>query len=100
MIPIPYSEAVPSDPNRKQYLVLVLENGLQYKGEFSDLRIQRDTIPEGTVAYDLRDADCSGDICQVQPFVLVNHFGTFITETPIPNIEEGPLVKEWWFSYE
>ena len=98
MVPIPYNEAVSLDSERKQFITIVLENGKEYTGEFSDLRIQRESIPEGKYAYDLRDADCGGNVCQVQYFVLVNHFGTIITNTPIDNIEEGPIVTDWWFS--
>ena len=99
MVLISYNVAVPSDPKSKDFITIVLENGKEYTGEFSDLRIQRETIPEGKYAYDLRDVDCEGNVRQVLYFARVNHFGTIITDTPIDNIEDGPIVTDWWFEY-
>ena len=56
---------------------------------FSNLRLDRDTIPEGLFCYDVRDADCDGTFAEVQPFVLVNHWGTIISKEPIPLNEYG-----------
>ena len=98
MIPVPYNEAVPQELSSKEYITIVLEDNTEYTGEFTDLRVDRKTIPEGLYAYDLRDADCSGDICQVQYIVWVNHFGTIITDKPITNIDDAPSVKDWWFT--
>ena len=44
---------------------------------FTNLRVDRDTIPVGFVAYDVGD-DCDGNFCRIQPSVLVNHWGTII----------------------
>ena len=53
-------------------------------------RISREIIPEGLYAYDLRhDDDCTGDICEIKPFVLVNHWGTIISKVPIEMSEDG-----------
>lgn len=51
---------------------------------FTSARIDRDTVPKGLYAYDVRhDDDCQGDPCQIKPFVFVNHWGTIICADPI-----------------
>ena len=100
MIPKPYKEVIPDNNDCKEFITIILEDGSTYTGEFSDLRIDRDTIPKGMYAYDLRDVDSTGDICQVKNFIWVNYFGTIIMDEPIPNIENGQIVKEWWFVNE
>ena len=46
---------------------------------FSDIRISRESLPEGTFAYDIRDSDdCEGIFCQVKDFIWVNYWGTII----------------------
>ena len=51
---------------------------------FTCMRIDRKTVPDGLYTYDVRDDDeCSGEICQIKHSVLVNHWGTIITDTPI-----------------
>ena len=55
---------------------------------FTNIRIDRDSIPDGFVAYDVRD-DCDGEFLQIQNFVLVNHWGTII------GIERLPMDPEW-----
>lgn len=49
---------------------------------FSNLRIDRNTLPEGHHAYDIRAGDRS-DFATIEPFVLVNHTGTILTKQPI-----------------
>jgi len=44
---------------------------------FSNMRMDRESLPEGCYAYDVRDDDeCGGNFAQVQPYVVVNHWGT------------------------
>lgn len=51
---------------------------------FTCARINRDSVPEGLYAYDVRhDDDCQGDPCEIKPYVLVNHWGTIICAEPI-----------------
>jgi hypothetical protein len=51
---------------------------------FSCLRIDRTTVPEGLYAYDVRhDDECQGDVCEIKPHILVNHWGTIICSEPI-----------------
>ena len=41
----------------KTPMSLVLENGFSIEGEFIDLRIATDTLPEGKVWYHIRHSD-------------------------------------------
>lgn len=53
------------------------------KGLFTGLRIDRDTLPRGCFAYDLREGD--NDVYStIEPFVQVNHTGTVVTRREIP----------------
>lgn len=52
---------------------------------FTNSRINRDTVPKELYAYDCRDADSTGDICEIADSVLVNHWGTIFFLEPIEN---------------
>lgn len=64
-------------------------------------RISRAIIPEGLFAYDLRhDDESQGDICEIKPFVLVNHYGTIISKVPIEMDKDGyKLITEDDYGY-
>ena len=51
---------------------------------FTNLRLDRYTVPEDLYCYDVRDADCDGCFAEIQSFVCFNHWGTIITKEPIP----------------
>ena len=60
--------------------------------EFSDMRIDRSTVPEGRYQYEVAgDDDSGGDPVRVQRGVLVNFFGTLISDMPLPVGEDGVL---------
>ena len=93
----PFSEL---DYDNLYPLSLKLETGNIYEGRFTDLRIDRDTIPKnlGLYAYDIRD-ECDGEPCEVRSFILVNHMGTLFATEPIPEAEEGEgYVVDYSFS--
>lgn len=69
-------------------LTVKLDNGNIYDGRFTDMRVDRASIPQGLYAYDVRD-ECDGDPCEIRSFILVNHMGTLITTAPIPEAEKG-----------
>ena len=47
---------------------------------FTNMRVDRSTVPEGLYAYDVRHDDyCTGDICEIKPSVMVNHWGTMLS---------------------
>lgn len=81
MKPIPY--------NPKDMMIVELQNDLDgsiFEGEFLDMRIARDSIPEGKHAYDCRHDDDGNWIDPVtieNRIVRVNFCGTFITDKPI-----------------
>lgn len=53
--------------------------------EFSDMRIDRNTVPEGRYQYEVAgDDDSGGDPVRVSLGVLVNFFGTLICDKPLP----------------
>ena len=70
--------------------MIFLPDGTEVEGYFTNARVNKETLPEGWHAYDLREGD-SGYICSIENNVLVNHAGTFLTETPIDFGEKGSL---------
>ena len=74
------------------------------KGYFSDVRIDRDTVPEWLHFWELADADCNGILCRYRPGILANFYGTFLTtgELPIdyPYYKEGYLESEEQYYFD
>ena len=62
-----------------------------YQGLFTNLRVDRNTLPEGLYAYDLRD-EFDGNINQLKDKVIVNHWGTVILKTQITDADKGVTV--------
>ena len=50
---------------------------------FTNMRVDRSTVPEELYTYELRDEDCNGEICEIKPLVMVNHWETIICKEPI-----------------
>lgn len=49
---------------------------------FTNMRLDRKTIPDGIYCYDIRDSDrLNGTCAQIKPSVLVNHWGTILCYT-------------------
>lgn len=60
--------------------------------DFSDMRINRSTVPEERYQYEVAgDDDSGGDLARVQRGVLVNFFGTLISDVPLPLGCDGVL---------
>ena len=56
---------------------------------FTNLRIDRSTVPETLLCYDIRETDgFSGVAASVERYVLVNHWGTILSKEPFP-LESG-----------
>ena len=56
---------------------------------FTSLRIDRSTVPETLLCYDIRETDgFSGVAASVERYVLVNHWGTILSKEPFP-LESG-----------
>ena len=55
-----------------------------YEGYASDIRIDRETVPDGWYVYDMRHDD-DGEIIQIKDgYVMVNHLATFFTQNKLP----------------
>ncbi len=81
-------------------LTLRLKGGREVKGYLYGGRLSDDEMPEGFRRYDLReDDDDMGDISEIADFVLVNHYGTFITREQI-DCKEGIPVTWWDWPYD
>ncbi len=60
--------------------------------DFSDMRIDGSTIPKGRYQYEVADDDESqGDLARVQRGVLVNFFGTLVSDVPLLLGSDGVL---------
>lgn len=67
---------------------------------FHDLRLDRDTVPEGMYLYEVRhDDEGLGEIVQIARGILVNHFGSLLMTEPIELPSSGYLdideEKDW-----
>lgn len=87
----------PIDANETDYERFEI---LGHDALFTNLRIDRKSLPDGLYAYDLRDCDdCSGNPAELRNFVLVNHWGTVITKEPIEGADEGIVLDEDDYNY-
>lgn len=87
----------------KSYFVVFDPNGKEYEGYWSDIRVDRDTLPEGWYAYDIRESDSEEDdewwLATIEEnYVFVNHAGTFLTEEKLPLEEDASGRKRAYFS--
>lgn len=62
---------------------------------FTNMRLDRDTVPDGLLCYDVRDSDnLDGSFAEVKPYVIVNHWGTILSREPFPMNEYGSYYPE------
>jgi len=62
---------------------------------FTPARIDRETVPQGYHLYEIRhDDDCQGDAVEIARNILVNHWGSIITQDEIKLSPEGNLLIE------
>lgn len=60
--------------------------------DFSDMRIDRSTVPKERCQYEVADDDESqGNPSRVKRSIMVNFFGTLISDVPLPIGREGVL---------
>ncbi|MCI8605226.1 MAG: hypothetical protein HFE79_14010 [Ruminiclostridium sp.] len=69
------------------------------KGLFTCMRVDRKSLPEGLYAYDLRDNDSTGEICELKSHVMVNHWGTIILKEPMEGADEGIMIESDDYNY-
>ena len=63
------------------------------KALFTPLRINSKDVPIGLFKYELRHADDDGMTpCEVSLGIMVNHYGTILTNKPIPMQHNGCTV--------
>ena len=67
---------------------------------FTSLRLDRDELPQGVFAYDIRHADDDGmEAAEIAKFIMVNHMGTIITKEPLELNEHGSIILEEYDFY-
>lgn len=60
--------------------------------DFSDMRIDRRTVPKERYQYEVADDDESqGDPVRVGYGIMVNFFGTLISDVPLPLVDDKVL---------
>lgn len=62
--------------------------------EFNDMRIDRNTIPEGKFLYEVADGDSDGTPARIRAGIMVNFYGTLVCDTELPLGEDGVLWLE------
>ena len=83
MLPLAYEKI-----NDWQNLKIITCDKRVLIGNFTSLRINRRSLPTGIYAYDVRNNE-EGNIIEIKDFVLVNHWGTFVTSEIIPDSQKG-----------
>lgn len=69
------------------------------RGLFSELRVNKDTVPEGYYMYEVRHSDEDwGEPCEIAEWIMVNFFGTLLMKEPLENlIYQKSLEKNYVF---
>ena len=66
--------------------------------EFNDMRIEKNTVPEGKFMYEVADCDSNGEPARIRPGIFVNFFGTIICDQKFEP-DEGDTIwlqdSEW-----
>lgn len=72
----------------------------KYMVLFTCSRLDRNTVPENLFCYDVRHDDgCQGMACEVRPHILVNHWGTILSNEAIELDSEGSYYPEKDMNY-
>ena len=65
---------------------------------FTDMRIDRNAVPEGLYAYDIRESDDGDRLATIEPTVMVNHGGTILTRKEFITEKDGYVqIDEYGF---
>lgn len=82
------------DATKEGYLLAEIDSRIIL---FTNMRLDRDTVPEGLFCYDVRDSDhLDGSMAEIKSFVMVNHWGTILSKEPFPINEYGSYYPEDW----
>lgn len=83
---------------RKEKMELVEVKGIRC--EFNDMRIDRNTIPEGKFLYEVADGDSDGIPARIRHGIMVNFYGTLVCDSELPLGDNGVLwIEEGDFKY-
>ena len=58
------------------------------RAEVFDVRLDHRTVPEGKYYYEVADADGDGIPARIAPSLVVNFFGTIVTDEPLTMVED------------
>ena len=65
---------------------------------FTNFRIDRNVVPEGLHAYDIRESDDGDRLATIEPTVMVNHGGTILTRKEFITEKDGYVqIDEYGF---
>lgn len=74
---------IPEDARKERYDELIDLDG--YICLFTNIRLDRSTIPQSLYCYDVRDSDyCDGTFAEIRPSIMVNYWGAIICKRPLP----------------
>ena len=77
----------------KQSFMISIGNK-DYKGFFSFIKADRETLPEGWYTYDLGEGD-NGTICELKNgYICDNYDGTFCTQNILPVVYGVSLYRD------
>lgn len=95
MTPISFSEI-----NDFQPIELDLPDSKGIHALFTENRIDRNTLPAGLYAYDIRSDDEQDELfCTLEPIVRVNHSGTVVVAHIIPLPEDYAPSEDYCFTH-
>ena len=74
----------------KQDMTVLTPDGKEIAGFYCDPKVNRETLPQGWHAYDIRHDDdgCGVFVELCHGYVIVNNAGTFLTQTKIPELDQ------------
>lgn len=86
------------DAAKEGYILAVIDGRLVL---FTNMRLDRDTVPEGLFCYDIQDSDrLDGCFAEVRLCVVSRHWGTILCREPFPLDEHGSYIPKEWEYFE
>ena len=80
-------------------VAIELEDHRRITGWFSSMRVDKSTLPEGMNGYSLREDPSSGEFMSIEPKVIVDHAGDFITKSALKFPHKDPYFTITDFAY-
>lgn len=75
------------DAGKEKYMLVRVDGKIC---AFTNIRLDRETIPDTLYCYDVRDSDMlDGTFAEISPFVFVNYWGTLVCKEAFPLDREG-----------